>query len=139
MTDGGYRKPRPVPDRISQPFWDAAAQGRLVVQRCRDCRHWQHPPGPICRKCYSGLVGFEPVTGHGRVYTYTVTHHRVVEGFEEVPYTVALIELDEQPALRMLANLPGVPAASIFVGLEVEVFFQPLPGGRALPQFRLKR
>ena len=136
MTDPAYGKPIPVPDRLTAAFWAAAADERLVMQRCANCRHWQHPPGPICRRCYSAEVGFEPVSGRGRVYTYTVTHHRVVPGFEDVPYAVALVELDEQPGLRMLANLPGVPLESIEVGMAVEVVFEPLPAGGKLPQFR---
>jgi uncharacterized protein len=134
-TDPVYRKPIPVPDRLTAGFWSAAAEGRLVMQRCSDCRHWQHPPGPICRRCYSTAVGFEPVSGRGRVYTYTVTHHRVVSGFDDVPYAIALVELDEQMGLRMLANLPGVPLDSIQVGMAVEVLFETLPDGGRLPQF----
>ena len=84
-------------------------------------------------------MGFEPVSGRGRVYTYTVTHHRVVPGFDDLPYAVALVELDEQAGLRMLANLPGVPLESIHVGMAVEVVFERLPDGGRLPQFRAAR
>ena len=130
------RKPVPVPDRLTAGFWAAAAEGRLVIQRCARCRHWQHPPGPICRRCYSTVVAFEPVSGRGSVYTYTITHHHVVPGFNELPYAIALVELAEQQGLRMLSNLPGVPIESIHVGMAVEVTFEMLPGGGRLPQFK---
>jgi uncharacterized protein len=129
-------RPQPVPDRLTRPFWDHALEGRLAFQRCLGCRRFQHPPGPVCRACQGRELEFEAVSGRGTVYTYTVTHHRVVPGFDEVPYAVALVEMDEQEGLRMLANLPGVDPERVRVGLPVEVFFEELPGGLRLPQFR---
>jgi uncharacterized protein len=138
-TEPTHRKPVPVPDRLTKGFWAAAAEDRLVIQRCGECGHRQHPPGPVCRRCYSSAVGFEQVSGRGRIYTYTITHHRVVAGFEDVPYAIALVELDEQEGLRMLANLPGVPLDVIAVGMAVEVVFEPLPDAGKLPQFKAAR
>jgi hypothetical protein len=129
-------RPVPVPDRLTRPFWDHAAAGRLAFQRCRACGRFQHPPGPVCRACGGRELGFDPVSGRGTVYTYTVTHHRVVPGFDDVPYAVALIELEEQPGLRMLANVLEFEPTEVRVGMEVEVVFEDLPGGLRLPQFR---
>jgi len=131
--------PLPVPDRLTEPFWEHARAGRLAFQHCDSCRAYQHPPGPVCRACYARDLTFQPVSGRGRVYTYTVTHHRVVPGFDEAPYAVALVEMEEQEGLRMLANIRELPPSGVHVGLEVEVLFEALPNGLALPQFRPRR
>lgn len=135
----GPKRPEPVPDRFSLPYWQHAREGRLAFQRCADCRSFQHPPGPLCRSCGGRDLDFEPVSGRGKVYTYTVTYHHVVPGFEEVPYVVAMIEMEEQPGLRVLSNVLGVGPESVRVGLEVEVRFEDLPGGLRLPQFTPRR
>jgi uncharacterized OB-fold protein len=132
----GPVRPEPVPDRLTRPYWEHARQGRLAFQRCASCGRFQHPPGPVCRSCGGRELEFQPVSGRGTVYTYTVTHHRVVPGFDEVPYAVALVEMDEQPGLRVLSNILGVGPEAVHVGLAVEVCFEDLPGGLKLPQFR---
>lgn len=129
-------RPLPIPDRLSAPFWEHARQGRLAFQRCTACGRYQHPPGPLCRACHGSALEFSPVSGRGAVYTYTVTHHRVVPGFDEIPYAVALIEMEEQEGLRALANLREIEPEKVRVGLPVEVVYEELPNGLRLPQFR---
>ncbi len=70
------------------------------------------------------------------VWSFTVMHQKSVAGFEEaVPYVTALVELDEQPMLLMLTNLPGVAAADVRIGTRVQVTFDALEDGNMLPQF----
>ena len=93
----------PQPDALTQPFWDAAAKGQLVVQRCQACGFWSHPPRIMCNKCHSLDMKWEPVSGKGRLYTWSVMHMQSITGFEDrVPYTTLLVELDEQPKLLLL-------------------------------------
>ena len=40
--------PPPLADSITLPWWEAASEHRLVVQRCTDCEHTRHPPAPVC-------------------------------------------------------------------------------------------
>jgi uncharacterized protein len=129
-----------VPDELTAPFWNAAREGRLVIQRCKECRAWQHPPGPICRSCYSTDLEFAELSGRGVLYSFTVTHHAVVPGFEsEVPYIVAVAELEEQRGLRFLANLKDADAGEVQIGLPVQVTFDPAGDGTRLPRLRLRR
>lgn len=131
-------KPIPVADELSQPFWDAAREHRLVAQRCGDCGYYNHPPRPACDRCSSQKLEFAPLAGRGKVYTYTVMHQRNVAGFEgEVPYVNILVELDEQPMLFMVSNLPHVELDKVHIGGRVEVWFEDRGSGLALPQFRL--
>src|SRR6202042_2156317 len=83
-------RPRPVADETSRPYWDAAAEGRLVLQRCASWRRYPHPPGPRCRRCYGTKLEFEQVSGRGRVYSFTVSHVAFVPGFSSaLPLIIA--------------------------------------------------
>jgi uncharacterized OB-fold protein len=126
----------PAPSDLTQGFWDAAKDGRLAVQRCSSCGYYNHPPKPLCDRCLSPDLGFEDGSGNGTVWSYTVMHQKSVAGFEEsVPYVTALVELDEQPMLLLVTNLPGVPPDSIRIGDRVHVTFEMLNDDIALPQF----
>ena len=129
---------RAVPEvtDLTRPFWDAAKQGRLVIQRCGDCRYYNHPPKEACDNCLSTGLAFEDVSGRGSVWSWTVMHQKSVAGFEDaVPYLTALIELDEQPMLLLVTNLPGAVLATLKIGDRVLVTFEPLSDGLHLPQF----
>jgi hypothetical protein len=117
----------PAVTDLTRPFWDAAREGRLVIQRCGDCAYYNHPPRPSCDHCLSTNLGFEDVSGTGTVWSHTVMHQKSVAGFEDaVPYLTALIELDEQPLLLLVTNLPGADPAAVKIGDRVRVTFEPL-------------
>ena len=63
----------PVPDELSQPFWDAVNERRLVIQNCTICNKLQYPPQAVCQICGSadGLE-WKEVAGKGHVATYIV-------------------------------------------------------------------
>lgn len=132
-------QPRPFPraDESTQPFWDAAHDDRLVIQQCRSCGHYNHPPAADCEACGSGEFGFSEVAGTGTIWSFTVVHRPLVAGFDSPPYTVALIELDEQPSLLVVTNLPGVAVTDLTIGARVQVIFEPLAEGTRIPQFTL--
>jgi uncharacterized OB-fold protein len=129
-------RPLPVVNDLTRPFWEAAAAGRLEVQRCSSCQYFNHPPREACTRCLSGDLEFEPVSGRGTVWSFSVMHQKSVAGFEEaVPYITALVELEEQPMLLFVTNLPGLDPRDVRIGLPVTVTFEPLAEGIALPQF----
>jgi uncharacterized OB-fold protein len=133
-------RPKPLPeiDDLTQPFWQAAAQERLVIQRCQTCGYFNHPPRPACDACLSQQLTFEPVSGRGTIYSFTVMHQPNIAGFEqEIPYISLLIELDEQPRLFMVSYLPGRKREKVRIGGRVEVFFEKSDAEVMLPQFRL--
>jgi len=136
MTDATMPKPAPAPDGFSEEYWAGANRGQLVIQKCADCGHLQHPPMPVCSACLSSDFDYVPVSGRGTVYSYTVTSHVVVPGFEEdAPYVVALVELADQPGLRVLANVRGVEPDKVQGGMPVTVAFGPPQGDYAVPYF----
>lgn len=126
-------RPVPEPDDASAPFWEAAARHELVVQRCASCRTFRHPPRPMCPACASSDAAFERVSGRGRVWSWVVAHPPVLPAFAgRAPYNVAVVELDE--GVRMIGNLLGV--SEIAEGLPVEVVFEDVEEGVALPQWK---
>jgi uncharacterized OB-fold protein len=121
--------PQPVPDEDSAAFWKALADGTLGVCRCTACRRWLQPPLERCPRCWSA-TSFEPVAGTGEVFSFIVVHQPAVPGYrDQLPYTVALVELDEQRGLRLPGRLVGVAPGEVRIGQRVRVEIQPHPGG----------
>jgi uncharacterized OB-fold protein len=113
-------------------FWDGAARGELLGQRCADCKHLSHPPRPMCPKCHSTRREQIRLSGYGTVYSWIVPRHPAPVGFAEPP-VVALIELDE--GIRLVSNIVDIDFSAIRSGLAVEVRFEPTRGGKAVPVF----
>ena len=113
---------KPYLDPDNTAFWTGGRDGRLLIYHCSDCGWWTHPAAPRCRRCQSPNVSPEAVSGRGLVATYTVNYKAWIPGSE--PYIVALVELDEQPALFLTTNLVGIEAEDIVLGMAVEVVFE---------------
>lgn len=138
MSSAG--KPIPVPDETSRAYWDAARRHELRILRCTDCAFFIHYPEPVCPRCGSARVAPQRVSGRGVIYSYTVTHHRGAPGFQDdVPFVVALVELEEQPGLRLITNIRGCGPAEVRIGMPVEVVFEDMGSGVTLPQFRVRQ
>jgi len=127
------KSPLPRPTALSQPFWDACREGRLMVQRCRDCGHHEFIPQPCCGACLSGTLDWVESSGRGVVYSHTTVYRPQQPSFR-VPYTIVVVELEE--GWHMVSNLLGVAPADIRVGLPVEVFFEKRSQEITLPFFR---
>ena len=131
-------RPIPVPNDMTKPFWDAAKAGVLKLQRCRSCRRFQHPPYATCVNCVSTDLAFEPVSGTGAIYAYTIMYHTGDKRFAPaVPYASIIVELDDAPGALMAGNLLDAEYTEAKVGRRVEVTFQPLNDDITLPQFKL--
>jgi uncharacterized OB-fold protein len=104
-------------------FWASGGDGRLRILRCRSCGYYVHPPLPLCPECLSREVQPEAVSGAGVVHSCTV-NHQVWDAATVEPYVVALVELAEQPGLRILTNIVGCPLDEVRIGLRVDVRFE---------------
>jgi uncharacterized protein len=137
-SDTRALRPRPVPDDLTQPFWDGVADHKLVMQRCRDCRTYVHPPYPECTNCRSSDLTFEPVSGRGVIFERAIVTSPVVVGFEDsVPYACLFVELAEQPGLLVAGNLVDAAPDEAEIGRPVEVVFRQDIDGFTLPVFKL--
>ena len=127
-----------VPDELTRPFWEAANDGRLVIQVCNECNHLQHPPGRVCRACGSASLGWKEMSGRGTIYNYGVVHDCPVRLLQEdQPFNVAVVMLAEDPGIQMYSHLPGTPVDEVPVGAEVEVMFEATANGQMVPEWRV--
>jgi hypothetical protein len=136
MTDlAPIAKPVPQTDGALAPFFAAARDGQLVVQRCDGCGALRFPPREGCSVCLATSATWVPVSGRGRVFSYNVMHQVYHPGFAaEVPYVVALVELDEGP--RLVTNLVDCAPADVRIDMPVEVVFERVSADVTLPKFR---
>jgi len=139
MSDWSHvTRPIPVPNEWTKPFWESAKRGVLALQRCQACGHFQHPPYATCVSCMANDLAFEPVSGRGAIYAYTIMYHAGDRRFAAaIPYASIIVELDDAPGALLAANLLGAPYTEAKVGRRVEVIFEPLNDDFTLPQFRL--
>lgn len=130
-----YRKPTPMPDRVTEKFWEAARRHTLLIQRCRDCQANLFFPQSVCRRCLSEDIEWLEAKGTGEIYSFTVIHRPPSMVFEdETPYVVAIVELDE--GVRMMTNIIGIESEAVRIGMNVEVVFDDVSPTISLPKFR---
>ena len=130
-------KPIPVPTAETRPFWEGCAAGTLLYQRCTACGHVQFPPRGHCVACRGGAVAWERSSGHGTVHSFTVVRRPPSAAFkDEVPYVIALVDLHE--GFRMMMNVLGAAPDSVHIGQAVQIVFEDVGDGIALPQARIE-
>ncbi len=135
MTD--YAKPLPKTDPVTAPFWDSLQREKIEVQRCDDCENYVFYPRALCPHCSSRRLKWTPVSGRGRIYTMTIVHKAPGPAFKaDVPYVVALVELDE--GCRMMTNIVAVEAdpSAVKIGMPVEIVYEAVTDAVTLPKFR---
>ncbi len=129
--------PYPIACALTRPYWDAAREHRLVLQRCSACLEYQHPPAEACRACTSTAVAWVEVSGRGTVFSFIVDHRNEVPGHDG-RYVVAFITPEEagEGKVRLATNVIDCDPASVTIGMPVVACFVELKPGIVLPQFR---
>lgn len=118
-----YRRILPELTDLNRAFWTGGQTGQLRILRCEACQRFIHPPQPICPACLSRRLADTPVAGTGTVLSFTINHQPWFPGLE-VPYAIAIVELDEQPGLRLTTNIVGQPLGEIAIGQRVKAVFE---------------
>ena len=121
----GARAPRMLPALTpeNRAFWTGGAKGELLILRCGACRRWVHPPVASCPAC-RGRLAPEPASGRGTLFTFTV-NHQAYHPEVPPPYVIAIVELAEQPDLRVPTNVVNCDPDRLACGLPVRVVFEP--------------
>ncbi len=89
-------KPVPIVNEWARPFWDAAKQERLSIQKCTDCEKHIFYPRIACPHCFSEKVEWVEASGKGTVYSFTVVESNSPSAFiNDIPYIVAVVKLEE--------------------------------------------
>jgi hypothetical protein len=127
-------RPAPPATELTEPFWAGGLSGELRLQQCANCGHIRYPISTICPVCWSADCVWTPLSGRGTVQSHIVFERAYHEAWaDQVPYVVALIELDEGPVL--VSNVVGVQPSAVRVGQPVTVTFARRSATAALPQF----
>jgi hypothetical protein len=127
MANAQRKIPAPEPSLETQPFWDAAAQGKLLIKKCRGCGASHYYPRVLCPFCQSDATEWQTAAGTGTIYSYSVMRRA------EIPYAIAYVTLDEGPT--MMTNLVGCDFDALRIGQKVKVVFTPTDGGAPVPTF----
>ena len=125
----GKERPIPAPPMNPEvkPFFDAAAEGRLLVKKCASCGEAHHYPRSMCPFCGKDTTEWRQVSGKGTIYSYSVMR-RV-----PIPYAIAYVTLEE--GVTMLTNIVDCDLDAIRIGQAVKVVFKPTEGGPPVPMF----
>jgi len=118
------------------PFWEGCRAGELRIPRCDACGKLVWYPQLTCPRCGGETMRWTKISGRGRLFTWVRVHRAFLPGFEKrVPYLTALIELEEDPAIRMATVLDVPDGVALRLGAPVEVRFERLDERRTLPRF----
>ena len=108
----------PEPNPETAPFWEAAADGRLLLRSCKSCGDAHYYPRTICPYCGSSDTDWLEASGKGEIYSVSVMRRGA-----GAPYAVAWVVLDEGPA--MLTNITDCDLDGLAIGQRVELVFKP--------------
>jgi uncharacterized protein len=123
--DRKIQAPQATPE--TKAFWDACAQGQLMIGKCRACGQTHFYPRTICPDCFSDETELQPASGRGVIYTYSVMRRA------PIPYAIAYVTLAEGPT--MMTNIVDCDLDQIRVGQAVRLVFKPSEGGPPVPMF----
>ncbi len=104
---------------------------RLLVNWCRDCSRWHHPPRPLCPACWSRSITPTEVAGDGFVALVTALRQGAPQpgvDYADGGHALVAVELDEQPGLRLAGTVVGTAAGEIRVGDRVRALWRDIPG-----------
>jgi uncharacterized protein len=124
-----------VIDSDSRPYWEGLTQGELRIQRCDTCSRHVFYPRSICPHCSSEKLSWITTTGKGTIYSYTIAHQAFGPYADEVPFVVAIVELEE--GVRMMTRIVDTPPEQVHIGAAVHVTFATISEEITLPYFQL--
>lgn len=119
---------------VTEPFWAAAKDRRLVAPKCGTCGTFRLPPTPYCPECQSTDVDWTELSGRAEVYSFAVVHG--FPGLPEVTLVPVVAELPDAPGARLVSNVIDIDPAEVEIGMQLEVDFHPISDGWLLPVFR---
>lgn len=118
----------PILDASSRPFYDAAAEGRLIGKRCLECGRLHWYPRKLCPFCL-GATEWIPLSGEGEIYAVTVSYRG-----RPTPFALGYVRLDE--GVTVLTNVFANPLESLAISDRVRVEFAPTTSETVIPVFR---
>lgn len=142
MTTDVAKRPIPIPDETSRPFFAGALRGELMLLRCRACATFQSPTAylgvpvrPRCVRCFAAELEWAASSGYATLYSYALMHQHYHEAFaQDIPYNVAVVETEE--GVRLTSQVTGCENDELRIGMALEVVFERVSDEVAIPKFR---
>lgn len=112
--------------RVALGMTAAAAEGRFVLQACKDCQALQYPPRDACLRCLSPRLAWRLQTGEGTLLSTTTLHHSNDPFFRErLPWRLGMVQLDAGPSVmvHLHGEVPepqGAAATRVHVGARLD-------------------
>ncbi len=125
---------QPTRSALAEPWFEACNEGRLLIQQCPACGHYQFYPRIVCAACSSGDPEWVEASGVGSIASFTVVRHAVSKAYE-APYVVALVDLEEGP--RLMTQIVGCAPQDVEIGQKVQLRFESWGDDVSLPVFAL--
>lgn len=112
----------PTIEDESREYWEAAADGRLLIARCGSCGRVHHYPRVLCPYCWSEDVAAVESSGQATLYTYSTVYVNDLPPFrDKLPYIAAVVELAEGP--RLMTTIVGCEPDRLRIGMALR--FEP--------------
>lgn len=125
--------PRPTPE--TKVYWEGCSQHKLLIQRCSECNKYQFYPRIICTACMSNNIEWVKAKGYGEILSYTIVRRAISVAYAaNVPYVIALIQLEEGP--KMMSNIVNCQPDKVMIGMSVEVVFDDWSEELSIPMFQ---
>lgn len=127
MAANSRKIPAPEFNTETEAYWNAAAEGKLLIRKCLSCGRLHYYPRSICPHCFSDTLTWQEASGRGTIYSYSVMRRA------PVPYVMAYVTLDE--GVTLLTNIVGCDFDAIRIGQAVKVVFEPAEGNMKVPMY----
>jgi uncharacterized OB-fold protein len=128
-------KPGPRVSADTADFWEAANDGRFLLRECGNCGERRLYPRDACPNCWETEATDLDSEGTGTIVSFSIAHRPKDESFAvDVPYVVAIIELDDGP--QLLSNIVDCAPDDVTIGADVQMVWTDRDG-QQLYQFVL--
>lgn len=116
------QKSLPKINPVDAPFWQGAADGKFLLQKCKGCGKVQFFPRVACVDCFGELSWIE-AKGIGKIHSFTLVRVPRNPAFkDEAPIFYINVILDEGVIVE--SRLVGDSKEKVKMGDPVKVVFQ---------------
>lgn len=130
MTDGLL----PIPSAADAPWYEAARQGRLLIQRSKGTGVHVWYPRRLAPGTLEDDLEWVEASGYGTLYSFSVVHRTPNAEFaDDVPYVLGLVDLDE--GVRLTTRIVDADPEALTIGTRVEVVLRPVGDDLAAAYF----
>ncbi|MHA1769235.1 MAG: Zn-ribbon domain-containing OB-fold protein [Candidatus Thorarchaeota archaeon] len=112
-------------------------EGHFKAYKCADCGMIIAPPSGTCYGCGSSNMEWAEVSGKGKLISFTVIHIAPDAFVEEVPYFVAIVELEEGTCVSArLTGFDPLKPEEVKLGIPLTLTYEKGQSGKTYLAFK---